>query len=55
MPTHEVTGISPQSSTEAQLLNGFVSRGTLYPPLKPTLVRYKNCYVTVLAKRGNTY
>lgn len=47
--THEVTGISPQSSTEAQLLNGFVSRGTLYPPLKPTLVRYKNCYGIILA------
>lgn len=27
--TYEVTGISPQSNTVAQLLNGFVSRGTL--------------------------
>jgi len=35
--THEVTGISPQSRTVAQLLKGFVSSGTLYPPLKPTL------------------
>ena len=34
---YEVTGISPQSKTVAQLLNGFVSKGTLYPPLKPTL------------------
>ena len=34
---YEVTGISPQSRTVAQLLNGFVSNGTLYPPLKPTL------------------
>jgi hypothetical protein len=31
--TYEVTGMSPQSSTVAQLLNGFVFRGTLYPPL----------------------
>lgn len=31
---HEVTGMSPQSSTVAQLLKGFVSRGTLYPPLR---------------------
>jgi hypothetical protein len=29
--------MSPQSRTVAQLLNGFVSNGTLYPPLKPTL------------------
>jgi len=35
--SYEVTGISPQSSTVAQLLNGFVSNGTLYPPLKPNL------------------
>lgn len=35
--TYEVTGISPQSRTVAQLLKGFVSSGTLYPPLKPTL------------------
>ena len=35
--THEVTGISPQSSTVAQLSNGFASRGTLYPPLNRTL------------------
>jgi hypothetical protein len=34
---YEVTGISPQSKTVAQLLKGFVSNGTLYPPLKPTL------------------
>jgi hypothetical protein len=34
---YDVTGISPQSRTVAQLLNGFVSSGTLYPPLKPTL------------------
>ena len=27
--TYEVTGISPQSRTLAQLLNGFVSMGTL--------------------------
>ena len=27
--THEVTGISPQSRTVAQLLNGFVFKGTL--------------------------
>lgn len=27
--TYEVTGISPQSSTVAQLLNGLASRGTL--------------------------
>jgi hypothetical protein len=31
--TYEVTGMSPQSRTLAQLLNGFVSSGTLYPPL----------------------
>lgn len=37
--TYEVTGMSPQSNTVAQLLKGFVSRGTLYPPLKPNLVR----------------
>lgn len=37
--TYEVTGISPQSSTVAQLSKGLVSRGTLYPPLKPHLVR----------------
>lgn len=37
--TYEVTGISPQSRTVAQLLNGFVARGTLYPPLKAVLVR----------------
>lgn len=35
--TYEVTGISPQSSTVAQLSNGFASRGTLYPPLNRTL------------------
>jgi hypothetical protein len=35
--TYDVTGISPQSRTVAQLLNGFVSNGTLYPPLNPTL------------------
>lgn len=35
--TYEVTGISPQSNTLAQLLNGFASSGTLYPPLKRTL------------------
>ena len=35
--TYDVTGMSPQSRTVAQLLNGFVSNGTLYPPLKPTL------------------
>lgn len=29
LETHEVTGISPQSSTVAQLLNGFASSGTL--------------------------
>ncbi len=34
---YEVTGISPQSRTVAQLLNGFASRGTLYPPLNRTL------------------
>ena len=31
---YEVTGISPQSRTVAQLLKGFVSSGTLYPPLR---------------------
>lgn len=31
--TYEVTGISPQSRTVAQLLKGFVASGTLYPPL----------------------
>lgn len=31
--SYEVTGMSPQSSTVAQLLKGFVLRGTLYPPL----------------------
>ncbi len=37
---HEVTGISPQSRTLAHPLNGFVSRGTLYPPLEyPVRVR----------------
>ena len=34
---YEVTGISPQSNTVAQLWNGFASRGTLYPPLNRTL------------------
>jgi hypothetical protein len=34
---YDVTGISPQSKTVAQLLKGFVANGTLYPPLKPTL------------------
>lgn len=33
---YEVTGISPQSRTVAQLLNGFAARGTLYPPLNRT-------------------
>lgn len=33
---YDVTGISPQSMTLAQLLKGFVSSGTLYPPLKRT-------------------
>lgn len=33
---YDVTGISPQSRTLAQLLKGFVSSGTLYPPLKRT-------------------
>ncbi len=28
-----MVGISPQSSTVAQPLNGFVFKGTLYPPL----------------------
>lgn len=31
---YEVTGISPQSRTFAHPLKGFVSRGTLYPPLE---------------------
>jgi hypothetical protein len=35
--TYDVTGMSPQSKTVAQLLKGFVAKGTLYPPLKPTL------------------
>lgn len=35
--TYDVTGMSPQSRTLAQLLKGFVSSGTLYPPLKRTL------------------
>lgn len=30
--TYEVTGISPQSMTVAQLLKGLASSGTLYPP-----------------------
>jgi len=34
--TNDVTGMSPQSSTLAQELNGFTSSGTLYPPLNPT-------------------
>lgn len=34
---YDVTGISPQSIIDAQLLNGFAARGTLYPPLKRTL------------------
>ena len=34
--THDVTGMSPQSITFAQELNGFASSGTLYPPLNPT-------------------
>ena len=33
--SHDVTGMSPQSRTLAQLWNGFVARGTLYPPLSP--------------------
>lgn len=37
--TYEVTGMSPQSSTVAQLSKGLVSRGTLYPPLNAHLVR----------------
>jgi hypothetical protein len=37
LKTYEVTGMSPQSITVAQLLNGLASRGTLYPPLKRTL------------------
>jgi hypothetical protein len=35
---YDVTGISPQSNTRAQELNGFVAKGTLYPPL-PSSVR----------------
>lgn len=35
--TYEVTGMSPQSSTLAQELNGFAFNGTLYPPLNPIL------------------
>lgn len=35
--TYDVTGISPQSRTLAQLLKGLVAKGTLYPPLKRTL------------------
>lgn len=31
--TYDVTGMSPQSMTVAQLLKGFAARGTLYPPL----------------------
>lgn len=34
---YEVTGISPQSITLAQELNGFACSGTLYPPLNPIL------------------
>ena len=34
---YDVTGISPQSRTVAQLLKGFASSGTLYPPLNRTL------------------
>jgi hypothetical protein len=35
--TYEVTGMSPQSMTLAQELNGFAASGTLYPPLNPIL------------------
>jgi hypothetical protein len=35
--TYEVTGMSPQSTTLAQELNGFAASGTLYPPLNPIL------------------
>lgn len=42
--------MSPQSRTVAQLLNGFVSRGTLYPPLKAVLVRQIG--YSVLQDRG---
>lgn len=35
--TYDVTGMSPQSMTLAQELNGFALSGTLYPPLNPTL------------------
>lgn len=31
--TYDVTGMSPQSRTLAQLLKGLTSKGTLYPPL----------------------
>ena len=47
--THEVTGISPQSSTVAQLLNGFASRGTLYPPLNPILCEPSRSHSTVVS------
>lgn len=48
--TYEVTGISPQSSTVAQLSKGLVSRGTLYPPLKPHLVR--GCVIRYCTAKG---
>ena len=35
--TYDVTGMSPQSMTVAQSLNGLASNGTLYPPLNRTL------------------
>lgn len=58
--TYEVTGMSPQSRTVAQLLNGFVSRGTLYPPLKAVLVRKERMLQRVLGRgeartRGSTF
>ena len=54
--TYEVTGISPQSNTLAQLLNGFAPSGTLYPPLKRTLrepLRKRNSKL-IIFPRGHT-
>lgn len=52
--TYEVTGISPQSKTVAQELNGFASSGTLYPPLNRILREPFNAeYVSVQMTKDN--
>ena len=35
--SYDVTGMSPQSITLPQKLKGFDAKGTLYPPLNPSL------------------